>query len=140
MSAPYPLVDQAELERRLGGVAGYKQKFGLSDGEWSSLITDIIQEESDFVAGELAEEGIHPADFDGKESLVDEYSEIRRVMVRLCRASVNGIDSDGLSSASVGDHSESYRPPSELRAEVADEIANIDSGGVGGNDFRSSII
>lgn len=140
MSAPYPLLDQSELERRLGDVDGYKQKFGVTDTEWDELLTDIIDEESDFVVGELEEESIRPADFDGKESLVGEYSVIRRVMVRLCRASLNGIDSDGLSSASVGDHSESYRPPSELRAEVADEIANIDSGGVGGNDFRSSII
>lgn len=136
----YPLLTQDALERRLNGVAGWQSHLALTDTEWDQLIADIIEEESSFVAGQLDDEGVHLAEYGGTDELHAEYPDARRAMVRLCRASLNNIDSDGLESETVGDHSESYRPPIELREEVADELSGINGGGSTDDGFRSAVI
>lgn len=143
MTVPYPLIEQSALERRLDDAAEWQDHLGLSDSEWDQTLTDIIEEESAFVAGELADENIAVIEYGDASELTAAYPVVRRAMVRLCRAALNNIPSDGLTSETVGDHSEDYRPPSDLRAEVANELAGIgDGGGSGSGDdgFRTEII
>lgn len=129
--APYPFeyLTRETLERRLDSVAALKADRGMTDDEWDSLIEDVIAEESAWVHGEITGEGVTPDEYDSREAFLGQYPQVRRAMARLCRASVHEIESDGLSSESASDRSESYRPPSEVRAEVRAELEDIDAPG-----------
>lgn len=143
MNPPYPLIEQSALERRLGNTAERQAQLSLSGSEWGQLLSDIITEEGAFVAEQLSEENVALANYGDATALAEEWPQARRAMVRLCRASLNNIDSDGLNSESVGDHSEDYRPPAEIRMEVADELTGINGSADGETDtdgFRSAII
>ena len=115
---PFPYVTPDAFERELAYSAG---DFNLSASEWSALLSDKLEQESERVEGYLG---------------TDEYRDatetpplIEGATIRLTRSVINQIEEDGLSSESVGDHSESYRPPSEIRAEVRDELAEADVSG-----------
>lgn len=49
---------------------------------------------------------------------------VREAVIRLARSSLSQIDEDGLSSESVGDHSESYRPPASVKRECVSVVRN----------------
>lgn len=123
---PFPYLDQDRLERRLDSPDSLRAMMGLTESEWGSLLEDIIGEESAFVHRQIVAQGVEPESYDALEQFLGAYPEVRQAMVRLCRASLNRIDEDGLQSESVGDHSETFRAPGELRSEVADYLAAID--------------
>lgn len=130
-ATPYPFeyLTAETLERRLDSASALKADRGMTDSEWSDLLDDVIAEETAWVHGEIAGEGVTPDEFDSREAFLAQYPQVRRAMVRLCRASVHEIESDGLSSESASDRSESYRPPQEVRAEVRAELEDIDAPG-----------
>lgn len=118
----FPYVTYDELDRELAYSAA---DFNLSESEWQSLLADKLEQESERVERYLG---------------TDEYREyddppmlIEAAVIRLTRSIIHQIEEDGLSSESIGDHSESYRPLGDIRAEVRDELAAVD---VGGEDPR----
>lgn len=138
--APFPFLDQSTLERRLDtGQLDY----GLSDGAWSSTIEDIIDEETGWVYGVVTGEGVAPDGYADRTAFLGDYPEVRRAMVRLCRASVHEIEEDSLESESAEDRSESYRSPQAIREEVRAELEDLEPPGESGDPdagLRADII
>ena len=108
---PFPYVSSEKFEIELVYSA---EDFGLSDGEWSSLLGDKLEQESERVE-----------EYTGEKWRTDDSVPwlVRAAVIRLTRSVINQIEEDGLDSEKVGDHSEKYRPPSEIRAEVREELA-----------------
>lgn len=129
VSTPYPFryLTPDELERRLNASPSQQQAMlGINGSEWDTLLDDIIAEESAFVHRQLVSQGVVPEDYNSREQFLGRYPQVRQAMVRLCRASFNRIEEDGLQSESVGDHSENFRAPGELRAEVSEFLGTIE--------------
>lgn len=141
---PYPLLTQDALERRLDDPSAIKADYAATDTDWQTLIEEIIEEESGYVGQLLREQGVNFADYPTRTDLLTEYSIVRTAMVRLCRQAIHTIEEDGLESESAADRSESYRPPSAIREEVANLIETIDvptdSDGDGTPDTRITLI
>lgn len=139
-----PLITQDALELRLDDPENVKSDYALSNSEWSALLEDIIQEESGYVRGLLSAQGVDLSTFATADELVGTYPLVRTAMVRLCRQAIHNIEEDGLESESAADRSESYRPPSAIREEVADLIGSIDvpedEDGDGQPDTRITLI
>lgn len=140
----FGFIEPAALERRLDDPATLKSDYAVSDEEWDTLLEEIIEEESGYVAGLLNAQGVQLSAYTTRSELVGHYPIIRTAMVRLCRQALHNIEEDGLESESAADRSESYRPPAAIRAEVADLIGTIDvpedEDGDGRPDTRITLI
>lgn len=142
---PYPFeyLTQDTLERRLDSVAATRADVGSTTQDWNSLIGDIIAENSAFVHRIIVGNGVTPGDYANTGEFLKAWPEVRQAMVRLCRSSIQQIEQSGLESESAEDRSESYRPPEAVRQDVIDFLDSVepsDSGGGGGDGFRSTII
>lgn len=128
---PYPFeyLSQETLERRLDSVAALKADRGMTDSEWQTLVEDVISEETAWVHSVVTDEGVLPSQYATPDEFLSRYPQVRRAMVRLCRASVHEIESDGLEQESAEDRSEIYRPPSAVRDEVRNELEALDPPG-----------
>lgn len=124
--APYPFLSEDTLKLRLENVDEYRLELGLTATEVSQLFTDIIEEETAFVARILDGQGVVLSDYPTRDDLLAEYPVVRRAMVRLCRSSLAEIQEQGLEKEKIGDHSESYTAPGTIRALVEEELAKID--------------
>lgn len=114
---PFPYVTETEMSRELP----YSHKnTGLTESEWMDLVADKLKQESARVESWI------------DESYRGEYDTVpfvvRAAVIRLTRSVITQIESDGLSSESVDDHSESYRPPAEVREEVRNELGEAGYG------------
>lgn len=109
---PFPYVTPSELEREITYTANSTE---LSEVEWNELLTDKLKQESERV------DGYTETTFrnESKVPLV-----IKAAVIRLTRSVLAQIEEDGLTSESVTDRSENYRPPSEIRSEVRLELAD----------------
>lgn len=101
-------VDHARLERRLYGDATY---YGVDPGDWSGLLSDLIDEASaevDAMTGETFGDSNPP-------------SVVRKATIKLVRAELHDIREQGLSSeADAAGNQQSYLDPGVLRDEVRD--------------------
>lgn len=116
---PFPYVSPDELEREL---ALSQDDTGLTETEWSELLTDKLEQESERVEAYAGEQWRDAAE-------ADVPRVIEGATIRLTRSVLHQIEEDGLSSENVGDHSESYRAPAAIRAEVRAELADAGYGG-----------
>lgn len=108
---PFPYVTADELQREL---PYSHETSGLTESEWMALLTDKLKQESERVDQWTNES------YRGDSATVPFI--VRAAVIRLTRSVITQIESDGLSSEKVDDHSESYRPPSEIREEVRKEL------------------
>lgn len=119
---PFPYVSQSVFERELSFTY---EKTELTQGEWDSLLTDKLKQESERVESYTSQKWRNK-------------SEVPRVVkaavIRLTRSIINQIEEGGLSSESVGDHDESYRPLGAIRAEVRAELADAGYEAPGNSD------
>jgi hypothetical protein len=130
----YELIEQSALERRLDDPEIIKSDYALSDSEWDTLLGDVIEEESGYVAQLVSGQGVDLSTYQTRSDLVSDYPIIRTAMVRLCRQALHNIEEDGLESESAADRSESYRPPAAIREEVANLIGTIEPPDDGSDD------
>ena len=114
---PFPYVSADEFAREL---PYSHEDSGMTESEWSTLLTDKLEQESARVEAWV------------DESFRDENATVpfavRGAVIRLTRSVIGQIEEDGLSSEKVGDHSESYRPPGELREEIRTELGEVGYG------------
>lgn len=120
MVFPYVTVDT--LERRLQVDAAALQ---LTSAEWHTTLDEVAAAESERV--EIEEYA--GASWRDVPTVNDVPHVIREAVIRLSRARIHEIRSDGLESENTGDNaSYNYRPPGEIRAEVREELRSVDIG------------
>lgn len=112
---PFPYADQPRLEREM---SYGPSDFGFeTETEWTSLLADALNSESDRIDG-WTHDDLNWHDEDDTVPFV-----IEAMTIRLARQYVASIHEDGLSSQSLpSGASTSYRPPEDLRAEVKREL------------------
>lgn len=110
---PFPYVTPEQFERELDGKPS---NYGIEPSEWTQFLTDKLEQESERVEK-----------WTGQKWRSAPQSDVPRLIqaavIRLTRSILNQIEEDGLTSESVGDHSEKYRPLSEIRNEVQQSLA-----------------
>jgi hypothetical protein len=133
----FPYVTADDFERELTLTAN---RLGVSDSEWYSLVDDVLESES---------ERVETADYAGEtwrdvESTDDIPGIVREAVVRLSRARLYAIESDGLASEGTGDSaSYDYRSLAEIRSEVMADLQAADlsrDDGDGPDGFRVSLL
>lgn len=118
---PFPYATPSELEREITYSANSVE---LSENEWHELLTDKLKQESERVDG-----------YTGTDFRTEAEAPwiIKAAVIRLTRSVLSQIEEDGLTSESVSDRSENYRPPGEIRSEVRQELADAGYSDGGGN-------
>jgi hypothetical protein len=134
----FPYVTADAFERELTLTAN---RLGVSDSQWDTLVDDVLESES---------ERVETADYAGEtwrdvESTDDVPGIVREAVVRLARARLYAVESDGLQSENTGDSaSYDYRSLAEIRSEVMADLQAADlsrDDGDGGPDgFRVSLL
>lgn len=114
---PFPYVEASKIERELP--YGH-QGSGMGETEWTEFIQDKAKQESARV-----EEWVNDS-YRGDNDSVPFV--VQAAVIRLVRSVVTQVDSDGLNSEDVGDHSEDYRPPADVRDEVRNELGEAGYG------------
>lgn len=135
---PFPYVDADKLERELQLTP---ERIGVSDTEWQELLSDALEGatervETDEYAG---------VQFRDSETTDDVPGIIREGIIRLARARLYAIETDGLESENTGDSaSYNYRSLADVRAEVKSDLqaADISRGDDEGghDDVRVSLL
>lgn len=132
----FPYVTPDDFERELTLTA---DRLEVSDSAWQSLIEDVLDSESERAEGEnYADETWRDVD-----STDDVPSIVREAVVRLARARLYAIESDGLQSEGTGDSaSYDYRSLAEIRSEVMASLQDVsrDDGDDGRDDVRVSLL
>lgn len=136
---PFPYVDADELEREMQLTS---DRLGVDDTEWQDLVNNAL---------EGASERVESDDYAGvRYRDVAETSDVpailREGVIRLARARLYAIETDGLESENTGDSaSYNYRSLSDVRSEVRSDLQNADlsrddDGGGGHDTIRSSLL
>lgn len=111
---PFPYITAEKFEREL---PYSHENTDLSETEWDQLIEDKLKQESERVEGYSGQKWREAPEGDVPRL-------IEGAVIRLTRSVINQIEEDGLSSEKIDDHTEQYRPPSAIRAEVRAELAD----------------
>lgn len=116
----FPYVTPDEFERELSLTANRLQ---VSDSQWTSLVDDVLAD---------ASERVETDDYAGEtwrdlESTDDVPGIVSEAVVRLARARLYAIESDGLQSENTGDSaSYDYRSLAKIRSEVMVDLQTVD--------------
>lgn len=117
---PFPYVEAEAFERELTLTP---ERIGVSDTEWQELLNDVLESESERVETDDYA-GVQYRDLPTTEGVP---GIIREAVIRLARARLYAIETDGLESENTGDSaSYNYRSPSAIRQEVMADLQAAD--------------
>lgn len=117
---PFPYVTAECLERELTLTP---ERLDISDTDWQSLLDDVLESESERVETEDYA-NVQYRDLDSTDGVP---GILREAVIRLSRARLYAIETDGLESENTGDSaSYNYRSPSAIRQEVMADLQAAD--------------
>lgn len=130
---PFPYVTPERLERELTLTP---ERIGVSDTEWLDLLSDVLESESERVETDDYA-GVQYRDY---ETTGDVPGILREAVIRLSRARLYAIETDGLESENTGDSaSYNYRSPSAIRQEVMADLQAADLSRGDGDDGHDNV-
>ena len=121
-------ITQPQLERRLR--FGYG-KLDLSQGDWSTVINEVIEEATSDVRS-MTDEPFDDANYVDAAAMHAVFPELRSATIRMARSYLFEIIGDGIERESLGSGASGsggtydYRSPRDVRNEVRSELARVD--------------